>query len=88
MSLKLKNIRPTKVNVTKLNAANQRNLSTKVTKSNEAHFFIRNYSKMRSDQTGEFTYVAISGNQYLMLVCVVDANLILEAPFKLRLKSN
>ena len=49
MSLKRKNIRSTKVNVIKLNAANQHNVSTKVTKFNEAYFFTQHSSKIYSD---------------------------------------
>ena len=41
---------------------------------------------MYSDQTGKFPYVARSGNQYLMISCVVDANIILADPFKTKTK--
>ena len=48
----------------------------------EAFIFIRHSSKMYSDQTGKFPYVARSGNQYLMTCYVVDVNLILATAFK------
>ena len=67
MSKKRKNIRSKKNHVTKYNKGDQPNLTTKVTKSNEAHFFIRHSSKTHSDQTDKFPYVARSRNQYLMI---------------------
>ena len=41
---------------------------------------------MHSDQTGKFPCVARSGNQCLMIACVVYADLILAAPFKNKTK--
>ena len=87
MSLKRKNILSTKANIVKLNAAKKSKFSTKFTKSNEAHFFTQHSSKIYSDQTGKFLYVARSGNQYLMIVYVLDANLILDISFKSKTKS-
>ena len=51
-------------------------------KSKEVHIFIRQSTKMHSDQTVKFPYVTRSGNQYLMIVLIVDANIFLSAPFK------
>ena len=48
----------------------------------EAHVLIRHTSTIYSDQTGKFPYVARSGNQYLMIMCAVDANVILAAALK------
>ena len=41
---------------------------------------------MHSDQTGKFPCVARSGNQSLIITCVVDTNLILADPFKTKTK--
>ena len=88
MSMTRKNVRSSKAKVVHKDPSCQRNLTTKVTKSNEAYFFIRHSSKIYSDQTGKFPYTARSGNQYLMIVYVVDANLILATPFKNKTKTH
>lgn len=56
--------------------------STKIEKSNEAHVFIRHSSKLHLDQTGKFQHTSRSGKQCLTIMCIVDANIILSAPFK------
>ena len=75
MIQKRKNIRSTKKQLTKDNKSNQPNLTAKINKSEDAHFFIRHCSKMCSDQTGKFPYIARSGNKYILIACVVDTNL-------------
>ena len=87
MSVKRKNIRSAKAKVINKNVECQRNLTTKVTKSNEAYFFIRHSRKKYSHQTGKFSCVARSGNEHLMIVCVIDDNSILETPFKTKTKN-
>ena len=46
--------------------------------------FTRHSRKLHSDQTGEFTHTARSGNQCLMIIYIVDANFMLAAPFKIK----
>ena len=48
----------------------------------ETIFFIRSASKIHSDQTVKFPYVARSRYQYLMIVLTVDTNSIFAAPFR------
>ena len=85
-SQKRKNIRSTKKHITKDNKSNQPNLNTTFNKYKEAHFFIIHSSKTHSDRMGKFTHIVRSSNQCLMIACVVDANLILAAPFKTNTK--
>ena len=84
-----KNIRSTKIKRTKekyvtLNSLNDivKNAATDIKKSNQAHVFIRHSSKLYSDQIGKFQCTARSGNQHLMIIYIVDANVVLAEPFK------
>ena len=88
MSQRRKNIRSTKIK-TKEQDANLKslnkivkNVATKVIKTNEAHVFIKHSSKLYYDQTGKFPCTARSGNQYLMIIYLVDENVILAETFK------
>ena len=86
-SQKIKNIRSTKTennDKTKLTI----NATKRLIKSKEEHDFLRYSSKMCSDQTGKFPYVSRNGNQCLMIVIVIDANVVLAAPFKNKTKQN
>ena len=60
--------------------------SNSTTKTYEAHVFIRYISKIYSNQIGKFPHVAHSSNQYIIVVCVVDLNIILAVVFKNKIK--
>ena len=86
MSQSRQNVRSTKLSITSTTQPTKDDVSNSTTKTHEAHVFIRHKSKMYSDQTGKFPYVARSGNQYIMVVYVVDPNVILATAFKNKTK--
>ena len=84
-STKTKSIDETEITLDYFNnvlKSNTLDSSNNVIKSNEAHVLIRHSSKLHSDQTGKFPHTARSINQCLIVVYVVDANVMLAAPFK------
>ena len=94
MSHRRKNVRSTKIRTKEqditLKSLNNsvKNVATKVRKSNEAQVFIRHSSKLHPDQTGKLPCTTRSGNQYLMIIYIVDANVMLAEPFKIKQVGN
>ena len=95
MSQSCKNICSTKISSLNNNKQTSNRLSKLINNENqndhttdsnikikEAHVFIRDTSKIHSDQIGKFPYVNRSGNQYVIVVCVTDPSFIFATAFK------